>query len=439
MLGLRMAKPKQIISVGGGKGGVGKSVVAANLAIALAQRGRQVVLADMDLGMANQHTLFGIDHPGPTVQAFLQHEIPKLSDALLPTACRNLQLLPGSGAHMGAANINHAQKTRLIRHLHGLPADILLIDVGAGMHYNTLDFFLAADVRLLVMTPQLVSLQNAYSFLKVALYRNFRNVAKTAEQRALLDTQHEGGELQRVHDMIVEMSQTDPAYGSTVQRARQAFGLHLVGNMMNSSQDLNVLHAMGRMVGDFLGLRPGILGHLRASRGVHDSVTRRRPLALENMGHNADGNQAIFRVMAMMLDGMDVPQLRHGRDEQDFENATDTGAAAEGPLPVSLKPYSRRHERFSVHLPVLLEVRGGPGQVAADFEELSAAGALLVAAVELQLNQRIELHIPASTADLELLITGTVRNKRADGKGYGIEFDEEQNHLVGHVVKKTKG
>lgn len=430
-----MGKPRQIIAIGGGKGGVGKSLIAANLAIAMAQRGRQVVLADLDLGMANQHTLFGIDHPGPTLQGFILHEIDKLSQVLVPTGCRNLQLLPGSGAHVGAANLNHAQKGKLIRHLHGLPADVLLIDVGAGMHYNTLDFFLASDVRMLVMTPQLVSLQNAYSFLKVALYRNFRNLAKTAEQRDLLDAQHEGGELQRVHDMILEMSQTDPAYGATVQRARQSFGLQLVGNMMNSAQDLNVLHAMGRMVGDFLGLRPTILGHLRASRAVHDSVTRRKPMGMHG---GDDDNLAIFRVMAAMLDGMDMVPLRQLREAQDFEDVSPPEPSRDAGLPASLKPYSRRFERFHVRMPVVVEVRGLPGQMPADFAELSQGGALLVGSFDLELNQRIEVLIPGGSADLEQLVTGTVRNKRPDGKSYGIEFDEQQNYLMRHVVKAGK-
>ncbi len=99
---------ERIIAVGGGKGGVGKSVIAANLSIALAQSGRRVILVDGDLGAANQHTLFGIERPGPTLEALFTRQITSLDEALLRTPVAGLRLLPGSCGQVGGANINHA-------------------------------------------------------------------------------------------------------------------------------------------------------------------------------------------------------------------------------------------------------------------------------------------------------------------------------------------
>ena len=129
------------VAVGGGKGGVGKSVVAANLACAMAELGFRTILVDADLGSANQHTLFGIDRPGVTLQALIDRKIETLEEAVTPTPYGRLFLVPGSGAVVGAANVAHGQKLKLIRHIARLDADAIIIDCGAGTSYNVVDLF----------------------------------------------------------------------------------------------------------------------------------------------------------------------------------------------------------------------------------------------------------------------------------------------------------
>src|SRR2546430_4264053 len=92
-----------LIAVGGGKGGVGKILIACNLAVACAQLGRSVVLADLDLGAANQHLLLGVARPRPGVQRLLEGSQHDLREALTPTAIPNLSLLAGTRAVPGAA------------------------------------------------------------------------------------------------------------------------------------------------------------------------------------------------------------------------------------------------------------------------------------------------------------------------------------------------
>ena len=151
----------RIISVGGGKGGVGKSVVSANLAVAMAQAGARVVLVDGDLGAPNQHTLFGLTRPGPGLEAFLSGATETLAAVALPTLVPGLSLVPGAGGEVGTANLPTARKLKLIRHLRSLDADVVMVDVGAGVSFNVLDLFDAADLKVVVTTPQLTSAQNA--------------------------------------------------------------------------------------------------------------------------------------------------------------------------------------------------------------------------------------------------------------------------------------
>src|SRR4029079_4523590 len=115
---------KRFITIGGGKGGVGKSLVASNLALAMAQAGSRVVLVDCDLGAANQHVLFGIDRPNPGIQGLLDKKIESLEEGLTPPPHKNLQLVAGTGAAVGAANINHGEKQRIIRRIRALDADV---------------------------------------------------------------------------------------------------------------------------------------------------------------------------------------------------------------------------------------------------------------------------------------------------------------------------
>lgn len=120
------------VAIAGGKGGVGKSVIAANLAISLARFGQRIVIVDADLGSANQHTLFGVDRPGYTLQALVEGRISSLEQAVVPTIAPRVALVPGSGAVVGAANIGHARKVKLIRHIAAIDADVVIIDCGAG-------------------------------------------------------------------------------------------------------------------------------------------------------------------------------------------------------------------------------------------------------------------------------------------------------------------
>ena len=427
------ATATRVIAIGGGKGGVGKSMIAANLSVALAQRGLNVVLADLDLGMANLHTVFGIDNPGPTLQGLLDHKIETLDEALLTTGCPGLSLLPGSGAHLGAANINHAQKQKLIRQLGSLACDVLVIDVGAGMHFNTLDFFLLADIHVLVVTSQLTSLENAYAFLKVALYRAFRNAAQDATQRQLFDERQNGRELESVRDIVAQLCRDNPAYGRIIEGVRRSFGLHVIGNMLQDAKDSNSLHAFSRMINHFLAVDARVLGALKSSKRLHDSVTVRRPLMLDG---KPDDSTAVMHDMARALMDLDIQVLRAQQTELHFDGITrGFDQVVDGPLPSDLSRYVRRHERVVVSLPVQVTCRGDKHK--ATFIQLSLSGALLAIDIPLQAGEQIAVLIPTIRTFEGGSFAATVRNARGDGKAFGIEFAEERADLFMQLTERN--
>ena len=176
----------QIWAVGGGKGGVGKSVIASSLAAAIAGTGRRCVVIDVDLGGANLHTLLGVSRPLRTLSHLLTGEVASLAELMVPTSVPNLWLVSGNHALLDMANPKHSQKEKLFRHIRGLDVDDVVLDLGAGSAFNVLDFFLLARRGLVVVTPEPTAIENAEHFLKAALYRSLRVVAGRPDVRAAI-------------------------------------------------------------------------------------------------------------------------------------------------------------------------------------------------------------------------------------------------------------
>ena len=104
----------RIIAVGGGKGGVGKSLVTSSLGISLARHGKKVVVVDADLGGANLHTCLGLSNPSRTLSDFINRRVHSIEDVILETGVKNLGLISGAHDHLTASNLKYFQKTRLL-------------------------------------------------------------------------------------------------------------------------------------------------------------------------------------------------------------------------------------------------------------------------------------------------------------------------------------
>ncbi len=307
-------RAKRIIAIGGGKGGVGKSLVASNLAIAFAQAGQRTVLIDADLGAANQHTLFGFDRVHLSLQALFAKEVDDLESILLDVGVPNLSLVAGCGAIPGAANIAHAQKQKLMRRIEGLDADVVVIDVGAGIAYNVVDLYTLADLRVVVLLPQLTSFQNAYAFLKAAVYRSIRDAAKKIGRQDLVDDLVPTSETDRVEDVLAQLERFDPHVATMARRRVETFGAYLIGNQIIAPKDRGTLVAVSRMFHDFLSLEATLLGNLRFNRLIADSINARRPVLLSHPYD--DCSQALVRCADGLL-AADVDALRKRRESAD--------------------------------------------------------------------------------------------------------------------------
>lgn len=271
-----------VVAVGGGKGGVGKSVIALNLALSMTKLGAHVIVVDADLGSANLHTMLGIDRPGVTLQALFDGRVQDLSAVVVPTDYRTLQLVPGCGAVPGAANLHHARKLKLLRQIAALSCDVVVIDCGAGIHYNVVDFFTAADIQVLIASAQLVSLQNAYGFLKASVYRMLRQHAQTLGKAELVESATDHSEVETVRKLLAAVGERDGALAGALEDVLARLQVTLLGNQLDGPHERNALHALSRMMRDFLGLTVPVLGALPRTARIHAAVSKRRPFVADH-------------------------------------------------------------------------------------------------------------------------------------------------------------
>lgn len=275
---------KQIWAVGGGKGGVGKTLITANFAITLARAGAKVVLVDLDLGGANLHTCLGVDASDKTLTDLFNPNIKSLQELMVPTIVPNLSLISGAQDSMNVANLPHAQKQKLLSKLRQLPADYVLLDLGAGTSYNTLDFFLAADVGILVVLPEPTSIENAYRFIKSSFYRKLKNIEYIYDARSVVDaTMNRKNELgiRTPSDLLRSLEEQYPEIGSKVRAAINSFEIKLVVNQSRTEIDTDIGFGVRNVCKKYFGFNLDYLGHLEYDSAVWQSVRKKRPLALE--------------------------------------------------------------------------------------------------------------------------------------------------------------
>jgi flagellar biosynthesis protein FlhG len=282
-----------IISIASGKGGVGKSVVSANLALLLAKRGRRVVLADLDVGGADSHILFGLLNPPLTLTDFLNRRVPHLADIAQPlTVHNNLRIIPGTGDTLASANMPYSKKKRLIRNFQELDTDIIVADIGAGTSYHALDFFLMADHHVAVATPDPTSVLDLYRFIKLAAIRRVLSsfLARDAMAEALSDQ-----DFSSVEEVLDVAGKTDEAGRAIAEMTLRSFQPALILNRIAGRSRVNVLQ-LRKLLKEYVGGDLQLLGEIPEDPAMERAVrsylpvTEREPAAPASvaLGHIVD-------------------------------------------------------------------------------------------------------------------------------------------------------
>ncbi len=273
-----------LLPIASGKGGVGKSSISVNLAILLARQSKKVVLADFDLGGANLHTLLGLKNNHAGLGNFIYKQTADISELLQDTFEPNLKFIAGDCLYPGTANINQGTKRKIIKGLNSLDADYVIMDLGAGTTYNTLDFYLLTYNSILVSTPELTSVMNAYSFLKAAAFRFFmRQFKAKSDERRMIDEYIAGstsGTEMSFLEMVTKVCKKFKATGKAARAELEKYRPQVIMNMGQTAADLEMAKRLRSLVMNKLGIKMDFVGFLPKDEGVSYAVALRSPLAV---------------------------------------------------------------------------------------------------------------------------------------------------------------
>ncbi|MGN0740489.1 MAG: P-loop NTPase [Treponema sp.] len=320
-----------ILPIASGKGGVGKSAIAVNLSILLAQKGKKVVLIDFDLGGANLHTLLGLKNNHSGIGNFIYKQESSFEPLLQQTSVPNLQFIAGDCLFPGTANMGFFIKRKLVKEIEALDADYAVLDLGGGTTYNTLDFYLLTYNSLLVTSPELTSVLNAYSFLKAAAYRflNRQFKAKSPEREAIenyIKNSAAGAESSFVA-LVGAICGQFPQTGERARAELAKYRPQVILNMGKTTQDLEMARRLRSLVWNKLNIAIDFVGFTPRDTGIELAVATRVPLALSNPQSpfvtqlNAAADRILLHTYAynQNLEDTDIPD---NSENQDIEELT---------------------------------------------------------------------------------------------------------------------
>lgn len=275
-----------ILPIASGKGGVGKSAIAVNLAILLAQKGKKVVLIDFDLGGANLHTLLGLKNNHTGLGNFIYKQESTLQPLFQETGIPNLTFIAGDCLFPGTANMGFFIKRKLVKEIEALDADYAILDLGGGTTYNTLDFYLLTYNSILVTSPELTSILNAYSFLKAAAYRFFtRQFKAKSPERAMIDdyikNSAAGAESSFVA-LVEEICRQFPESGEKARNELLKYRPQVILNMGKSTQDLEMARRLRSLVWNKLNINLDFVGFTPRDNAIELAVAKRVPVCISN-------------------------------------------------------------------------------------------------------------------------------------------------------------
>jgi len=366
-----------LIAVGAAQPGVGKSIVASNLAAAIAGLGRQVVLVDFDAQSPRQHALFGVDSPAGGLAAWLERKRIRRDEPARTTSVRNLRLLPSIDP--ADAPLSAARRRAIVDELYDLESDtVVVVDIGNDNRSDLFECFGTRAMRLLVTARTPVALEATYAFLSSAHVRARRR------------------------------------HGDDAAAVLENFCGGLVGNSTDTPEEVETLHAFARLVRAHLGIPMPVFGALRTSERIPQSIVARQPLIVRR---GVDDNVRAFHHMAELVMNEDADS------ERECPLDGDDVIVAAGPLPEDLARYTRQYARHSVDWAATLDL--GTTVTSVRVRDVSESGAGIETSMQLRVGDKGVLHLdqlPGQPA-LPVAVKNVMPGARRVGLGFATRGD----------------
>jgi flagellar biosynthesis protein FlhG len=277
-----MGAQPRVVAVGGGKGGVGKSLIAANLGIFLATLGKKVTVVDVSLGTPNLHLFCGVPRPSRTLAEALAAGGSGLADLAIATPVAGMRLIAGAADPAWIADIDLAQIQDLLAMVRELPSDWVVLDLGSGMGAGVLELFLGADVGIVAAVADPTSVELMHRFVRAAFLHRLRQLGLSELADGASSSRPRDGGIVGPLDLYLRAVETGDPFVDHLRAAVVGFAPQLIINSARSKHDMELGRAIASAARRRLGVPMAYLGHLEYDEAVWASTRRRRPLLVEH-------------------------------------------------------------------------------------------------------------------------------------------------------------
>lgn len=290
-------RARKLIVVGGGRGGVGKTLLTVNLGVYLAQLGRKVILCDADPAGSNLHAMLGLEAP----PLFPNADEPPPPMA---TSVPGLMLLPSSFDPMTSTPVRAARRSNWLAQVGRLDADYVIFNLGPAATPPALDLFLGSDLGLCVTAPEPLAVETTYRFCRSLFARSLRR-ALVKERYRLRLVERAAADLPPLaspKELVLALHKLDEHLGAIGARELARLAPRLVVGQTRLRSDLDLGPAMTAVAERFLGVNLDYVGHVEHDDAVWLTARRRQPLLIDSPTSKSARNieRVSRRVLALL-------------------------------------------------------------------------------------------------------------------------------------------
>jgi flagellar biosynthesis protein FlhG len=264
--------------IGGGKGGSGKSFLASSMGRLLAGMGKKTLLIDLDLGAANLHTLVDVPYPEKCLSDFIRNEIALMENIVLETPVPNLFLISGAQDNLDIANLPYDKKLKTLKAISKLKYDYILLDLGAGTSFNTLDFFLTSQNGIFITTPEPTSIENVYRLMRAIYFRRIRHyftasAFRTVEEKVRKKFGDSSFNKPECIISVVKKYHSDKY--QQLESDFNSFKFKLILNQLRKQDNADLGSQICKIIEKHLGFHVDFAGNIAYDEHVHDAICQR--------------------------------------------------------------------------------------------------------------------------------------------------------------------
>jgi len=300
---------RKIIPVAGGKGGVGKTLVSANLALALAKHGKDTVAIDLDLGGSNLHTVLGMRNTRMGIGNFLSSRRGALKDILHETPYDNLKYIPGDVLVPGIADLQFSQKKRILDNILKLTEDYIILDLGPGSNNAVTDFFLISNSGFIVTSSQTSSILNTYGFMRNVVFRFIQRAFSSHREvsrylKSVMKEKKPGSGMD-FSEILKKIRRIDRRVGEKIDKYLSVLQPKIIVNMAKSPEDLEMALKLKDLILSGLGVHVECMGMIYFDDTVNQSLDEGIPLI--KFAEGSVASRDIERIALKMIQSEKFP------------------------------------------------------------------------------------------------------------------------------------